>query len=486
MVKNYYAVFKGRKSGIYKSWEECNEQVDGYSDNDFKGFATKDEAEKWLEMKKNTKHLHIKNEINKEKEVKKVNLSPEQQEALKKLMEGENIFLTGGAGTGKSFLIEYFVSQLPEKNIITCAPTGIAALQIKGVTIHRLFNLKAEPIGPYKPINKIRDEIKEADIIIIDEISMCRFDIFDYVCRYIQKAQEISNRNKQLIVVGDFFQLAPICSKEERNVLSQLWGDFINESEGFAFETQMWDKMNFQNIILKEVMRQKGDEKFIENLNKIRVGDLNAIEWFNQNTAPNEQIGVYMYGNNISVKDKNRQKMSDLNQKIITYKGKCKDKVFDLPTDKNLELCVGARVMSLVNDSSGKYCNGSLGTVTKLNTNSVNVQFDNGIISNIEDYTWETYDYKIHIDEKTGRRKIEKSIVGRFTQIPLKVAFAITIHKSQGQTYDSANFNPQIFAKGQLYVALSRVTHASALYLEKKIDNNHLMVSDRVKKFYNI
>jgi ATP-dependent exoDNAse (exonuclease V) alpha subunit len=193
-----------------------------------------------------------------------------------------------------------------------------------------------------------------------------------------------------------------------------------------------------------------------------------------------------MYGNNISVKDKNRRKMSDLNQKIITYKGKCKDKVFDLPTDKNLELCVGARVMSLVNDSSGKYCNGSLGTVTKLNTNSVNVQFDNGIISNIEDYTWETYDYKIHIDEKTGRRKIEKSIVGRFTQIPLKVAFAITIHKSQGQTYDSANFNPQIFAKGQLYVALSRVTHASALYLEEKIDNNHLMVSDRVKKFYNI
>jgi ribonuclease HI len=115
MAKNYYAVFKGRKSGIYKSWEECKEQVDGCSDNDFKGFATKDEAKKWLKIKEKTNPLHIKNEINNEKDVKKVNLSPEQQEALKKLMGGANIFLTGGAGTGKSFLIEYFVSQLSKK-----------------------------------------------------------------------------------------------------------------------------------------------------------------------------------------------------------------------------------------------------------------------------------------------------------------------------------------------------------------------------------
>jgi ATP-dependent exoDNAse (exonuclease V) alpha subunit len=349
-----------------------------------------------------------------------------------------------------------------------------------------MFGLKPEPIEPGKNLPKIREEIKEADIIIIDEISMCRFDVFDYVCRYIQKAQENSERKKQLIVVGDFFQLPPVIKQEEWNTLRKLWGETLQETEGFAFEAQIWKEMNFQTIILKEVIRQKGDHLFVEHLNKIRLGDCSAIEWFNQHTAVEEQKGVYLCNKNGLAKTINKQKILELNEQVVKYRGKIEGKVSDCPTEENLELCVGARVMSVVNDNGGHYQNGSLGTVEKLSETSVIVQFDNGYKKELKDYTWEYFDYHVLQDVKTGKMLLEKTVIGTFKQIPLKIAFAITVHKSQGQTYDSANFIPDCFAKGQLYVALSRVACSDALYLEQKINKKDLIVSEKVKEFYRM
>lgn len=410
-------------------------------------------------------------------------LNGEQKRALNRMMGGENIFLTGEAGTGKSFLLRCFIEQVQHKNVVICAPTGIAAIQIGGATIHRTFGAKLGPVAPTVKIKRTNEAIDVADIIIIDEISMCRFDLFEYVCRYIQKSQKLSNRKKQLVVCGDFYQLPPVMTSEDRNNLEELWGE-EKVRNGFAFMAPAWKEMNFCNIVLKKVMRQKDAPDFLENLNKIRHGDASVVKWFNEHAASEEQEGIYLYGINANVCRKNEEEISQLREEIHKYFGENHDFGKDLPTNEVLELCVGAKVMGVINDSEDKFQNGSLGVVRKIKSNSVIVDFDNGKTVEVKPHTWEAEEYYVEKDETTGNPILKTRACGKFTQLPLKIAFAVTIHKSQGQTYTSANINPYCFTHGQLYVALSRVPDIHKLHLLSRIKPSDVKVSQEVNHFF--
>ena len=501
--KKFYAVRAGRKTGLFYSWEECEDQVNGYPGCEFKSFATEAEAKSWLggsgTGKKEGKKTHTggsdakagsasgcKNtaEPHRQQAASYEHLNEEQKKAFQVLLAGGNVFLTGEAGTGKSFLLNVFLDRMQGKNVLVCAPTGIAALQIGGATIHSVFKIKPQPFLPGQPLRGIKNTVKAADVIVIDEVSMCRFDLFDYLCRYIQKAEQLSQKHKQVIVVGDFSQLPPVVAKD-REVLEEGWKEQIgNISSGYAFLAPGWAQMHFTPVVLRQVMRQKGDALFLDHLNKIRAGDESAISWFNGNISKEEQPGIYMSALNRLVDQRNEQQMAGLHTEKKTYEGSNENFKDSLPTKQSLVLCEGARVMSLLNDPGGDYRNGSLGIVEKLKKNSVMVKFDHGGTVEVGPYTWEDIEYQVVADEKTGVPSLKQVVTGKFTQLPLRVAFAVTIHKSQGQTYDSVNLDPYCFDVGQLYVALSRVPGADRLHLEKAIKKQDLRVSQEVQRFY--
>lgn len=427
-------------------------------------------------------------------------LNKGQEKAMKALRSGRNVFLSGEAGTGKSYVLNQFIKESRKKNILVCAPTGIAAINVHGSTLHRVFKVPIEPISPRKIPMKTSDAVQEADIIIIDEISMCRFDCFEYVAKAIRLAEKemqskinkkaavmgvVPNRTatKQLIVVGDFFQLPPVITEKDRTVLEKYWGKELNVGDGFAFQAPMWKDFDFVTIVLDEVMRQK-DFEFVTNLNKVRCGDRAALSWFNANAAKQKQNGIYLCATNKAAASLNAVEAGKLKGKSKIYRASISGSVTpsDKMTEDELELKIGMQVMSLVNDPNNRYQNGSIGTVKSLGAKSVMVQFDE--LVEIEPFCWEIIDYKITETEDKSKNKVEKVVTGSFEQIPLKIAYAITIHKSQGQNYDAANVEPACFAPGQLYVALSRIKTVEKLHLEAKIKPQNLITSQIVLNFY--
>lgn len=425
-------------------------------------------------------------------------LTEDQKRALSVLESGNNVFLSGEAGTGKSFVLNEFINKNKNKNIIVCAPTGIAAINIGGSTLHRVFNVPISVTRPGEYTAKPDNSLIKADVIIIDEISMCRFDIFEYVIRTIRKAEELRQNKenvaamekgeiaevlapKQLIVVGDFFQLAPVVTAGDREILATYW-DLNKFTDGFAFQSDLWDELNFECVVLKEIIRQKGNVEYIENLNKIRRGDSTGIEWFNSN-AKQEPIpnSIYLCGTNKAADEINQKEADKLEGKTIIYNSRVSGQVqaSDKVTSDSLTLKVGMQVMTLVNNIEEGYQNGSLGKIVGLSSDSVDVKLNTGKVVNVKAYDWEIIGYEVQED------KLEKVVIGNFRQMPLKIAYAITIHKSQGQTYSSANVSPNCFASGQLYVALSRVQTIEGMSLEHNIPPSSLKTSHAVKFFYN-
>lgn len=409
-------------------------------------------------------------------------LNQQQTKAFELMVSGQNIFLTGNAGTGKSFLVKAFIAycEHKNKNVMLTAPTGIAALNINGSTIHRAFKVPLDPIGPRTRISKITEAVKDADIIIIDEISMVRFDVFSYIAKAITKATSLTHKAKQLIVVGDFFQLPPVLTDYHRTVLEQLWQQDINE--GFAFEAPEWGKMNFKNIVLTEVVRQN-EPAFIKSLNNIRGGYQSALTELRKLSSSSPlKDAIYICSTNSEATDINNSSLAKLATEERCFESEIIGNVSanDKVVDDELYLKIGARVMTLVNNQEGYYKNGSMGYITDFTDDGVVVQIDNGIKILIQRYTWEIIEY----DVKDG--KLIKNIIGSYTQIPLKLAYAITIHKSQGKTFESVNLNPYCFCEGQLYVALSRVTSCKKLYIKNRyINPKWLMTSAKVIDFYN-
>ena len=412
-------------------------------------------------------------------------LNSQQLTAYSTMLSGRNTFITGKAGVGKSYVINKFIKDCEEegRNLVVVAPTGVAALNINGVTIHRAFKVPVRPL--VEKARGIPEILKEADIILIDEISMCRIDVFDYVAKLIMQANNrrvkyLNKKPLQIIVSGDFFQLPPVLIDKERILLESFYERDIHQ--GFAFESEYWEYFNFVNVVLDEVIRQSNQD-FINALNMARIGDVKCLNYFWMNSSRDYiDKAIMLCGTNKASNEKNTHELSLLETKEWVFKAELQGEVkdSDKATEEQLALKVGARVMTVVNDSEMKYQNGSLGTVISITDNTVSVQIDQTKeIVKIERYIWSIQDYVL------VEGYIEQQTVGVYTQFPLKLAYAITIHKSQGQTYDAVNLNPYCWDCGQLYVALSRVRSLENLFLTQYPRFNFLVTSKEVKSFYD-
>lgn len=434
-----------------------------------------------------------------------------QKKALKLMQNGNNVFLTGGAGTGKTFLLHYFLDtpKVKSKNILVCAPTGVAALQAGGSTLHRTFGIPIKALDPMENIGEISDSLKSAEIIIVDEISMCRVDVFQFFTRKIIEAEKESKIHKQIILIGDFFQLPPVVLTKkkvgerysDRDILEMNYG--ANASDGFPFSSPCWSILGFKTAILTEIVRQK-DSEFAESLNMLRVGIPDGLKWINDNSATEAMTdAITLCSRNDEAAEINQKKLSILRGKAETYNtittGE-KLKASDMPVPLCLKLKVGCRVMSLVNDRNKLplYSNGSLGTIVKIQHNNIvkiphsnetsedyiTVAFDNGNTVDIKPYTWEITRY-IARKEK-GKVVVQQEVIATITQYPLQIAYAVTIHKAQGQSYEKLIVKPQnCFLPGHLYVALSRATSIKGLFLASPLSSDQLICSEKVKSFYS-
>ena len=413
-----------------------------------------------------------------------IKLNKEQQYALDLMEAGENVFLTGDAGTGKSAVINTFIENNKHKNMLVCAPTGTAALNVGGITIHRAFKLKCEP--QLKDITSCSDLVRHANVIIIDEISMCRIDLFDAIIKTLLFKEEKYHKHTQLIVVGDFFQLPPVITPKDAEVLYKVYEP---KYQGFCFMSPSWQAYNFKNVILTQVMRQDNAE-FQYMLNKLKEGDTSCMDYFNTMCYRNKvNDPIYLTSSNKKANDINSLSLNELDGEEIIVDAKIEGNLSEseLPTDKTLTLKIGARVMCLVNDADGEYANGTLGTITGRFLGTFEVHFDNGHIAYIGPHSFEYYDYKLEtsIDENGDEVKtLVKNLRGTFTQLPLKLAYAITIHKSQGKTIDSVSIDPASFACGQLYVAMSRCRDIKSIELMAPIRPWHIKTSALVNYFY--
>ena len=427
----------------------------------------------------------------------KYNFTSEQLIAYETLMEGRNVFLTGKAGTGKTYVLDKFIHTMidNETNIVCCAPTGIAALNLKnGTTMHRAFHLPVKLL--LNETVEVSPVIEAADIIVIDEISMCRRDIFEHCIKMIQKVESKTNQKKQIVVVGDFFQLAPITTFEEKEIIVSVYPDW---DDGYCFLSQYWKELNFKVINLTSVIRQH-EKQFVENLNLIRVGDSRAIGFFNKLVEYNEKRydpnAVYLTGRNAIVEKVNSEKLRQLEGNVYTFEAMITGKVnrSEYPTSEVLHLKEGARIMMVRNDTEkDMYRNGEMGIIKRIGTDDnetqIHVVLDRGQEVLISRYAWvvEKPVVKSKVDIHTGQKinYIDMEEVGRFVQYPIRLAYAVTIHKSQGQTFDHVILDPYCFAIGQLYVALSRCTSIAGLQLSRKIIKPYLITSVEVRKFYD-
>lgn len=413
-------------------------------------------------------------------------LTPDQELAFQEMKSGKNIFLTGEAGTGKSFVTSAFIDWCDEnnKNILVTAPTGIAAINIQGETIHRAFELDFSP--KINAPHKVPRVMKATNVVLIDEISMCRVDVFEYVMKTIHLAEKKYKKKIQIILVGDFFQLPPVVTKDIKGILSYKW----KSKDFYAFESEEWEKANLSYVMLKKVVRQNEPE-FIENLNKARYGDRSCAQYFNTRYTEKDNKGINITAWNQDAQKINETQLAKLEGKVwksnAEYSGSFK--AGDCLAEDELALKVGARVMTLVNDKAMLYQNGSLGTVTALKKGSISVKLDDsGYVVEIEKHTWKSYKYTMEdaTDDKGEEiKKLKKEISGTCEQFPVKLAYAITMHKSQGQTFDSVRLYPKTFSAGQLYVALSRAKTIEGLTLAKPMDPWSLRSDISVKDFYN-
>ena len=473
-----------------------------------------------------------------------------------------NLFITGRAGTGKSTLLKKF-KESTKKNIVVLAPTGVAALNVGGQTIHSFFKFKAGvtlqnvtkvvtsdrdagPGGPTKQTPKVYEKV---DTIVIDEISMVRADLFDCIEKFMRlngkKPGEYFG-GAQIILIGDLFQLPPVVTREEMHIFTTKY------DSPYFFDAKSFYAGKFEVIELTQVFRQQ-DENFISMLDKIRLGeaDYDNIEYINsvcydgppvssnqfggrssfqepdefskkkktddsfgegdfgdgeyqekvivyENPAPKksaskslsktgkiskEEISVSLVTTNAMTDTINNAKLKDLKTEQKTFKGTITGRfdVKNAPTSPDLVLRLGAQVMAIKNNMEGKWVNGDIGFVIDFVPNGAKVRFQNGKVHEIERENWEMN--RFEYDEVFDN--ISSEVVGTFSQIPLKLAWAVTIHKSQGKTFDKAviDFGKGAFAHGQAYVALSRVRSLEGITLKTPLSPRDIQVDQRIKDF---
>ena len=424
--------------------------------------------------------------------------NPELELALNFIEKTDrNLFITGKAGTGKTTFLHQ-IKKESLKRMVIVAPTGVAAINAKGVTIHSFFQMPFGPILPNQIANTSNaqrkfsktkiDIIKSLDLVIIDEISMVRADLLDGIDQVMRRYK---NRNKvfggaQILMIGDLQQLAPVVKPNEWSLLQQYYHTV------YFFSSKAYQEANVVSIELKHIYRQK-NEDFIKILNEIRTNTLSeeSAEILNKNYnptfSPTKEDGyITLTTHNNRANLMNSSELNKLKTKSHFFNAEISGKFNEnsFPNDEKLELKVGAQVMFIKNDSSQekRYFNGKIGIVTDISKQNVTVQCTNEIDEIVtERETWENINYSINDDTK----EIKEDITGSFSQIPLRLAWAITIHKSQGLTFEKAIIDAEAsFAHGQTYVALSRCTSLDGLVLKTPITSNAI-INDRTVSSFN-
>lgn len=408
-----------------------------------------------------------------------------------------NIFLTGKAGTGKTTFFHKLRKE-SSKRMVVVAPTGVAAINAKGVTIHSFFQLPFGPILPDSNLNSSSgfkrkfsktkiDIIKSLDLLVIDEISMVRADLLDGIDKTLRRYK---NRHKvfggvQVLMIGDLQQLSPVISNNEWDLLKNHY------KNSYFFSSNSYKECNAITIELKHIYRQD-NPTFINILNEIRNNILSnhSAEHLNKqyqpNFVPKEDDGyISLTTHNSKARDANLKALNDLKGKARTYKAKIEGKYpeHSFPNKEELKLKVGAQVMFIKNDSSPEklYYNGKIGKVLLLDKDEVVVHCPDDEYNIVTTYeTWENIKY--NIDDNT--KSINEEKIGSYSQIPLRLAWSITIHKSQGLTFEKAIIDAEdAFAHGQTYVALSRCKSLEGLILKSKISANQIISDSNVLSF---
>ena len=435
-------------------------------------------------------------------EKKDMLLNGEQEAALKLMMSGVNTFLTGEAGTGKSTLVREFIRRCGRECIVL-APTGIAALNAGGTTIHSQLLLRPGLLNPLA-LDPLTDGnrcqvLRAAKTIVVDEISMVRSDLFCAMDARLREMAFGENRSRpfggrQMILVGDFMQLPPVTRSAEEE-------KFIDERIGgpFAFQTDLWAAAMFRTVILRTAHRQSGDALFKKVLGNLRHGNFEAAA----KVLNNHCVGEKMFSTPpicLCTTNREAEAVNDAARKsvkgrsrtfVAQISGKFPESEF--PAEPSLDLAVGTRVMVLCNQRNEgvlECVNGDMGTVVDLgmeDEQEVVVRLDSGKRVAIAPRTWEKCGYEYVDDPKTKSQVMRQVVVGSFEQLPLRLAYAITIHKSQGLSLDcvSLRLGRGCFDHGQLYTALSRCRTLAGLQIDRRLRPEDLIVDDAVVKFHS-
>jgi ATP-dependent DNA helicase PIF1 len=416
--------------------------------------------------------------------VSSITLSAEQQAVFDAIeTTRDHIFVTGRAGTGKSTLLNHLAWNT-SKQVVICAPTGVAALNVGGQTIHSLFRLPIGVIADHEieQSRELRKLLATIDTVVIDEVSMVNADLLDAIDRSLRLARQRPREpfgGAQVVLFGDPYQLAPVPGDaDERAYFEDQYRSM------WFFDAKVWHNTDLLIYELATIHRQHEDE-FKYMLNAVRHGRVTAeiakrLNDTGARPAPTDGA-ITLATTNVTVTRINATELAKLPGRALTARAEVSGEFGGraYPADEALELKGGALVMFLRNDSDQRWVNGSIGTVTKIDS-TVWVEVD-GEVHQVQPAVWEKYRYSYSPVTKS----LKKDIVAEFTQFPLRLAWAVTIHKSQGKTYDRAivDLGQRSFAPGQTYVALSRISELEGLYLTRPLRPSDIIVDENVLRF---
>jgi ATP-dependent DNA helicase PIF1 len=429
----------------------------------------------------------------------KIEINDDFKRALELLESSrQSLFITGNAGTGKSTLLEYFKAHT-KKEAAILAPTGVAALNIGGQTIHSFFlippNITADKVLDHKLSEKRKKLIASLDMIIIDEASMLRADLLDCIdvsLRHHRQEESMPFGGVQMVFIGDLYQLPPVVAGDaEKEIFRSYY------SSPYFFSAKVMSELEMTFLELKKIYRQK-NEDFIRLLNKVRDNsiDHNGLAALNQRHTPElaedleEEFVITLTTTNAAADTKNFEELKKLPTTTKSFHGELKGDFTrgSLPTSQELELKIGAQVMLLNNDTERRWVNGSIGKITKITFDDIEeedvltVELDTGKSVEVHKHSWDIHKYFFNEDTQ----KIDTEIAGSFQQFPLRLAWAITIHKSQGKTFDKVNIDlgRGAFAHGQVYVALSRCRSLEGIKLKMPIEKRHIWMDYKITRYF--